>query len=108
MATRREFKSDAFEAIHSSATALHRVGAIDKTTAQRFESHRHRRRSRRGGEVAPAHLRNGRRVWCYPSRFQIARYLPTTQCTRDIWRLFGPDGSFGTASLVRRCLDEEC
>jgi putative transcriptional regulator len=37
MATKRKFKSDAFEAIHSSATALYRVGAIDKTTMRRFD-----------------------------------------------------------------------
>ena len=37
MATKRKFKSDAFDAIHSSATALHKVGAIDKTTMKSFD-----------------------------------------------------------------------
>lgn len=37
MATRKKFKSDAFEAIHSSATALHRVGAIGKDTMRSFD-----------------------------------------------------------------------
>jgi putative transcriptional regulator len=37
MATKHKFKSDAFEAIHSSATALHKVGAIDKTTMKGFD-----------------------------------------------------------------------
>jgi putative transcriptional regulator len=37
MATKRKFKSDAFEAIHSSASALHKVGAIDKTTMKSFD-----------------------------------------------------------------------
>ena len=32
MATKRKFRTDAFEAIHSSASALYKVGAIDKTT----------------------------------------------------------------------------
>jgi putative transcriptional regulator len=36
MATKHKFKSDAFEAIHSSATALHKVGAIGKTTMKGF------------------------------------------------------------------------
>jgi putative transcriptional regulator len=36
MATKRKFKSDAFEAIHSSASAMYRVGAIDKATMSRF------------------------------------------------------------------------
>ena len=32
MATKRKFKNDAFEAIHSSASAMYKVGAIDKAT----------------------------------------------------------------------------
>jgi putative transcriptional regulator len=38
MTTKSEFKSDAFEAIHSSASALRRVGAIDKATMRRFDA----------------------------------------------------------------------
>ena len=38
MATKRKFKSEAFEAIHSSASALHRVGAIDQTTLRNFHA----------------------------------------------------------------------
>ena len=37
MATLRRFKSGAFEAIHSSASALYKVGAIDKTTMRQFD-----------------------------------------------------------------------
>jgi putative transcriptional regulator len=37
MTTKRRFKSDAFEAIHSSASALLKVGAIDKATMRRFD-----------------------------------------------------------------------
>ena len=37
MTPRPEFKSDAFAAIHSSASALHRVGAIDKATMRHFD-----------------------------------------------------------------------
>jgi putative transcriptional regulator len=37
MTTKRKFKSDAFEAIHSSASALHRVGAIHETKMHEFE-----------------------------------------------------------------------
>lgn len=33
----RKYKSDAFEAIHSSAGALYKVGAIDKTTMRSFD-----------------------------------------------------------------------
>lgn len=37
MATKRKFKSEAFEAIHSSATALRKVGAISKRTMRDFD-----------------------------------------------------------------------
>lgn len=33
----RQFKSDAFEAIHSAASALHEVGTIDKATMRTFD-----------------------------------------------------------------------
>jgi len=35
--TTRKFKSDAFEAIHSSASALLKVGAISKDTMRNFD-----------------------------------------------------------------------
>ncbi len=38
MATKRKFKSDAFEAIHSSASAMYKVGAIDKATMRSFDA----------------------------------------------------------------------
>jgi putative transcriptional regulator len=37
MATKPKYKSDAFEAIHSAASALHRAGAIGKTTMRQFD-----------------------------------------------------------------------
>jgi putative transcriptional regulator len=38
MKTKRKYKSDAFEAIYSSATALFEVGAIDKITMRDFDN----------------------------------------------------------------------
>ncbi len=38
MATKPKFKSDAFEAIHSSASALYKVGAINKTIMRSFDA----------------------------------------------------------------------
>jgi len=35
---KKPYKSDAFEAIHQSAHALFRVGAIDKTTLREFDA----------------------------------------------------------------------
>ncbi len=37
MKAKSKYKSDAFEAIHSSATALYKVGAIDKATMRDFD-----------------------------------------------------------------------
>jgi putative transcriptional regulator len=37
MTTRRKFKSDAFEAIHSSAQALFKVGGLDKVALRDFD-----------------------------------------------------------------------
>lgn len=37
MKKKRKFKSEAFEAIHSSAHALFDIGAIDKTTMRDFD-----------------------------------------------------------------------
>jgi len=37
MTTKRRFKSDAFESIHSSASALLKIGAIDKATMRTFD-----------------------------------------------------------------------
>ena len=38
MKRKNRFKSNAFEAIHSSASALYKVGAIDKATMRDFDS----------------------------------------------------------------------
>ncbi|RWB92899.1 MAG: DNA-binding transcriptional regulator [Mesorhizobium sp.] len=38
MSRARKYKSDAFEAIHSSARALYKVGAIDKATMRSFDA----------------------------------------------------------------------
>lgn len=37
MAKKPKFKSDAFAAIHESASAFHKVGAIDKATMRDFD-----------------------------------------------------------------------
>ena len=37
MTTKPKFKSDAFEAIHSSASGLFKVGGIDKATMREFD-----------------------------------------------------------------------
>ncbi len=80
MATKRKFKSDAFEAIHSSATALRNVGAINKRTMRDFDE---------AALSAPDHLapeqikriREEARV----SQTVFARRLNTSESTVEKW-----------------------
>jgi DNA-binding transcriptional regulator YiaG len=38
MTLKKTYKSDAFEAIHTSASALHKIGVVDKTMLNQFEA----------------------------------------------------------------------
>lgn len=38
MTLKKTYKSDAFEAIHTSASVLHKIGVIDKTMLNQFEA----------------------------------------------------------------------
>ena len=38
MTTKTDFKTDAFASVHTSAVALHKVGAIDKATMRNFDT----------------------------------------------------------------------
>jgi putative transcriptional regulator len=80
MATKRKFKSDISEAIHSSASALYRVGAIDKATMREFDesclaapSPMPPRRIKR--------IRESQKV----SQPVFARYLNTSESTIEKW-----------------------
>jgi putative transcriptional regulator len=80
MTTKRRYKSDAFEAIHSSASAVYRVGAIDKATMREFDT---------SCLLAPApmgpkrikRIRERQRV----SQPVFARYLNTSESTVEKW-----------------------
>lgn len=80
MATKRKFKSDAFEAIHSSATALYKVGAIDKTTMRHFDE---------SCLTAPPVLKPEQikklRLRLRVSQPVFARYLNTSESTIEKW-----------------------
>ncbi|HTB66667.1 MAG TPA: DNA-binding transcriptional regulator [Steroidobacteraceae bacterium] len=80
MATKRKYKSDAFEAIHSSAAALHRVGAVDKATMKDFDTSCIEEIS----PIRPAQikmLRERNKV----SQPVFARYLNTSESTVEKW-----------------------
>jgi putative transcriptional regulator len=73
-------KSDAFGAIHLSAKALHRVGAIDKTTMREFDD----ACLSIASEFSPSDiqkLRKKNRV----SQPVFARYLNTSESTVEKW-----------------------
>jgi putative transcriptional regulator len=80
MTDKRKFKSDVSEALHSSASALFRVGAIDKATMREFDE---------SCLVAPApmeprrikRIRESQRV----SQPVFARYLNTSESTVEKW-----------------------
>jgi putative transcriptional regulator len=80
MATTRKFKSDAFEAIHASATALHRVGALNKATMRQFDE---------SCLVAPAVMKPQEikriREQAHVSQPVFARYLNTSESTVQKW-----------------------
>ena len=75
-----KYKSDAFAAIHASASALHKVGAIDKATMRDFDAS--------CLSAPPAftpeaiqHLREANNV----SQPVFARYLNTSESTVEKW-----------------------
>lgn len=79
MAARRKFKGEAFEAIHSSATALLKVGALDKATMRDFDAL---------CLAAPPSLRPlqiKKRERLRVSQPVFARYLNTSESTIEKW-----------------------
>ena len=80
MAMKSRFKSDAFEAIHVSAVALHRVGAIDKATMRNFDA----MSLIAPGELTPADIKRIREA-AHVSQPVFARYLNTSESTVEKW-----------------------
>ena len=80
MAIKRKFKSDAFDAIHSSASALYRVGAIDKATMRGFDESCLAALPAMGPRRIKQ-IRESQRV----SQPVFARYLNTSESTVEKW-----------------------
>lgn len=80
MPLKTKFKSDAFEAIHSSASAMFRVGAIDKATLREFDE---------ACLSVPSPLPPKRikqiREQARVSQPVFARYLNTSESTIEKW-----------------------
>jgi putative transcriptional regulator len=80
MATKPEHKSDAFEAIHSAASALHRVGAFGKTTKRQFDE----AALSAPEPLAPAQIKKIREQ-AKVSQAVFARRLNTSASTIEKW-----------------------
>jgi putative transcriptional regulator len=80
MPIRRKFKTDAFEAIHASASAMYKVGAINKATMRNFDA---------SCLTAPPSLKP-QQIKKLRQRFRVsqpvfARYLNTSESTIEKW-----------------------
>ena len=82
MTTKAKFKSDALEAIHASATALHRVGAVDKATMREFDESCLVTPT----GIAPQQIKRIREK-AHVSQPVFARYLNTSESTVQSGRL---------------------
>ena len=76
MTTKQKFKSDAFAAIHASAAALQKVGAIDQTTMRQFDE----TCLAVPKTLAPTQIKNIREQ-AHVSQPVFARYLNTSEST---------------------------
>lgn len=100
MATKRKFRSDAFEAIHSSAAALHRAGTIDKATMKDFdESCIAKISSIRPAQIKMLRERN------HVSQPVFARYLNTSESTVEKWET-GAKRPSGMALKLLRIIEK--
>ncbi|MGO6723070.1 type II toxin-antitoxin system RelE/ParE family toxin [Rhizobium ruizarguesonis] len=80
MAKSIKYKSDAFEAIHTSAKAMHKIGTIDKETMRSFDESCLVSPHALGPEAIKA-LRESNHV----SQPVFARYLNTSESTVQKW-----------------------
>jgi putative transcriptional regulator len=78
--TKARFKSDAFAAIHNSASSLYRVGAIDKATMRDFDV----ASLTTPPPIAPAEIKRIREN-AKVSQPVFARYLNTSESTVEKW-----------------------
>jgi putative transcriptional regulator len=80
MKNNRKYKSDAFEAIHSTVAGMLRAGTIDKTTMRSFDE---------SCLTAPAPIKPNQikalRESLHVSQPVFARYLNTSESTVEKW-----------------------
>jgi putative transcriptional regulator len=80
MTAKTKFKTDAFAAIHSSASALHKINAISKTTMRDFDT----ACLTAPAEIKPQQIKKIREL-NHVSQPIFARYLNTSESTIQKW-----------------------
>ena len=80
MTTKQKFISDALSAIHASATALQKVGALDQTTMRQFDASCLAVPT----TLAPGQIKNIREQ-AHVSQPVFARYRNTSESTVQKW-----------------------
>ena len=80
MTTKRKFKSDVLKAIHTSASALHKVGAVNKATMREFDASCIATVS----VIEPHQIKKIREA-AKVSQPVFARYLNTSESTVQKW-----------------------
>ncbi|WP_457584878.1 helix-turn-helix domain-containing protein [Ensifer canadensis] len=100
MTTKRKFKSDAFEAIHSAVEGMHAAGTIDKETMKTFDE----TCLSIPQELTPREIK-ALRENNHVSQPVFSRYLNTSESTVQKWET-GAKRPSGTAlkllSIVRK------
>jgi len=80
MTTKRHYKSDAFEAIHSAVAGMHRAGTVDKTTMREFDA----ACIASPPAIEPSQIKRLREK-NHVSQPVFARYLNTSESTIEKW-----------------------
>lgn len=80
MATNRKYKSDAFEAIHSSVSGMYRAGTIDQATMREFDESC----LSVPAPIEPRQIKKIRQSQ-HVSQPVFARYLNTSESTIEKW-----------------------
>jgi putative transcriptional regulator len=80
MVTNRKYKSDAFEAIHSSVSGMYRAGTIDQATMREFDE----ACLAVPPQIAPRQIKKIRQSQKV-SQPVFARYLNTSESTIEKW-----------------------
>jgi len=80
MTTKRQYKSDAFEAIHSAVAGMRRAGTVDKTTMREFDAEC----IASPPTIEPLQIKRLREK-NHVSQPVFARYLNTSESTVEKW-----------------------